>query len=361
MCKEGRKKLVRRGTVTVLFLQCCMLCSQPCTQVLQQAQSIYENGEIASIPEQLSPCLEKNGFTKEEEIRAKKLNTLVHIFMDSVSASEEAMVVFLRTDPEHQLDPSSDPKELFYLYNKFRTKPIFRLRISIGANYTLVKTNTFYGVENLLSNLESTENGFHFIFKGEIEKELFEYFEMSVGTQFSWRNFRLNNTVLPLGDYAKYTLSETQFSVDIPLVLRFLFFTRNRFQPYLSVGWAPSLLLTSTLSGDREAGQTINLTGENLLSNGLRRFINYSALASVGFRLRLPGRKTFFFTEISYQQILNNMSNPNNRYSDEIHDLPFRFAYVDNDFSLRVIHLNLGMIFSVYNPKKLKKYIHESW
>ena len=359
MCKERLEQFVRRSIVAALLLQGSLLSAQPCTQVLQQAQSIYENGEIASIPEQISPCLEKSGFTKEEEIRAKKLNTLVHIFMDSVSASEEAMVSFLLTDPEHQLDPSSDPKELFYLYNKFRTKPIFRLRISMGANYTLVNTSTFYGVENLLSNLENTENGFHFIFKGEVEKELFDHVEISAGAQFSWRNFGLNNTVLPLGDYAKYKLSETQFSVDIPLVLRFLFFTKSRFQPYLSLGWAPSLLLTSTLSGDREAGQTINLTGENLLSNGLRKFINYSALAGVGFRLRLPGRKTFFFTEISYQQILNNMSNPNNRYSDEIHELPFRFAYVDNDFSLRVIHLNLGMIFSVYNPKKLKKYIHE--
>ena len=356
MCKRTLKRvLLGRGIVAALLLYSLngSYAQLPCTQTLQQAQEVYENGEIANILDQLSPCLEKKGFTKEEEINAKKLATLVHIFTDSVSASEVAMVEFLRADPEHKLDPSTDPRELFYLYNKFRTKPVFRVRMSVGTNYTLVNTISYYGIENVTSDLESIQNRFHFIFKGEIEKEFFEYFELLVGAHFSWRNFVLNNKVLPLGDYAKYTLSETQLSVDIPVALRFLLLTRRNFQPYVTVGWAPSLLLSSTLSGDREAGQIINLTGKNLLSSGLRRFLNYSALASAGFRVRLPNKRTFFFAEIAYQQILNNMSNPENRYSDNIQELPFRFAYVDNDFSLRVFHLNIGVIFSVYRPKKL--------
>ena len=361
MCGQRRNRVLKQ-LVTVVLFGCgafSLLAQIPCTQVLQQAQATYESGVIVQIPEQLAPCIEEKGFTKEEEIRAKKLNTLVHIFSDSVSASESAMITFLRADPEHQLDPVSDPREFFYLYSKFRTKPIYRIRISVGGNYTLINTSTAFGVENLTSNLEDPQTGIHFTAKAEIEKEFFDRIEISTGIQGSFRNFGLNNNVLPLGDYAKYQLSESQLSLDIPLSLRFLFLVRKRVQPYVGVGWAPSFLLTSTLKGDREAGQTINLTGENLLSKGLRKFVNYYAFTNVGFRYRFAHRKSFLFAEVSYQQILNNMSNPENRYSDEIQELPFRFAYVDNDFSLSMFQVNVGLILSVYRPKKLNKYKSE--
>ena len=327
--------------------------AQPCSQILQQVEEKYKVGHILLIPEELDNCIQTNGFSKEEEIRAKKLNTLVHIFADSVQAAEASMVEFLRTTPEYQIDPTVDPKEFVYLYGKFRTKPIFRLRFSVAPNYTLVNNRVSFGVENLLKGLEEPQPSVSFGLAAEIEREIFNHMEVSTGLQLSLRSFGLQN---PIFDYVTYDLSESQTSIEIPLKVRFLFLTRKRSQPYLSLGWGPSFLLSATLTGDRQGGQTLNLSSQELRSNGLRNFFNHYALISIGARVRSLNRKSFWFVELAYQQILNNMSNPANRYTESLQMLPFRFGYVDNDFSLGMIQLRIGYIYSKYSPKKLRKY-----
>lgn len=326
--------------------------AQPCSQILQQVESQYEEGHIFTIPQVLESCTQSGGFTKEEEIRALKLKALAHIFIDSVGAAEAAMVEFLNMMPEYQIDPVSDPKEFIYLHSKFRTKPIFRIRISVAPNYTLVNERVAFGVENVLEELETSQPSVSFGASVEIEREVFDHMEIASGLQLSLRNFGLQN---PIFDYATYDISETQTSIEIPLQLRFLFLTRRRSQPYLSLGWGPSFLLSSTLTGNRQGGQTQNLSAQELRSNGLRNFFNHYALIGAGIRVRSLSRKSFWFTELAYHHILNNMSNPANRYTESLHTLPFKFGYVDNDFSLGMIQLKIGYIYSRYSPKKIEK------
>ena len=327
--------------------------AQPCSQILQQVEGQYDEGHILVIPQVLETCIKTGGFTKEEQIRALKLTTLSHIFADSVAAAEAAMVEFLRTSPEYQVDLVSDPKEFIYLYGKFRTKPIFRIRISVAPNYTLVNERVAFGVENLLSGSETVQPSVSFGLSAEIEREVFNHMEASTGLQLSLRNFSLQNNIF---DYATYDLSEAQTSIEVPFKIRFLFLTRRRSQPYLSLGWGPSFLLSSTLTGNRQGGQTQNLSEQELRSNGLRSFLNHYALIGAGMRVRSLNRKSFWFIELAYQQILNNMSNPVNRYTESLQTLPFRFGYVDNDFSLGMIQLRIGYIYSQYSPKKLRRY-----
>ena len=52
-----------------------------CSQVLVDAQNMFEDGKINEIPEFLDPCL-TDGFTKEEKIEAYKLLSMVYTFMD---------------------------------------------------------------------------------------------------------------------------------------------------------------------------------------------------------------------------------------------------------------------------------------
>ena len=338
-----------------LFLQA--KAQVPCTQVLKQSQDLYDAGSLLKIPELLLPCL-ADGFTKEEKIRANKLTTLVHIFSDNTGDSEQYMQELLRGDPEHQLDPAADPKEIFYLYHKFRTKPVFRIRVSGFGNYTFVNSSVAYGVENSSFDSESFTGAALLGAQIGIEREILDIFELTAGIQFSAYRYSTTNQ---LAVYSKYNLVENQQSLDIPVGLRVFLFRRNPariYKVYVSAGWSPRLILGSTLSGNREGGQVVSVPNEDqkLLQNAQRDFLNYYAFAGVGVRFRLPNRKNFIFAECAYQRGLNSVNNPQNRYSQP---LALRLGYVDNDFSLDMLQFSAGVIFSVYNPKKLRRYIHD--
>ena len=327
----------------------------PCSQVLQQAQLRYSDGSILGILSQLSSCLEtpaRTGFTKEEEIRAQKLITLSQIFSDNVPAAEEEMRTLLDIDPEHQLDPVLDPKEIFYLYNKFRTKPIYRIRLTVGYNRTEINNIRSFGVENLLQDAEEQEGGTTFIGKIEIEKAILNRIELAVGLQGTTRSFELRNG---LYDYSEYELSESQLWAEVPLTCRFLFNIRKRAQPYIFGGWQPGILLSSQISGLRQGGTVINISDQDLIATEQRNRLNYQAFGGLGIRFRSRNRKSFFFTEILYQRYLTNIVNADQRYLAS-QDLSFRLGYVDNDFNLHGLQFNTGLIFSVYKPKKLRKY-----
>ena len=321
-----------------------------CTELLSAAEDRYEEGNLLGIESSLSSCLTE-GFTSEERVNAQHLITRSYIFLDSLSVSEQAMEQFIRWDPEY-IYVSNEDREFIYLHRKFRLKPIFRLRFHLGANYTLFNRALSYGVENVLSVEETVQNGVLGYVSLAIERELWAGFEISGGIQGSIRRFELNNALF---DYSEYTLMETHVNIELPLLLRFYFTRKNRFQPYLYAGWVPSWLLSSSLGGVRQGGTAVNLGNVNLSNEGLRPALHHHAIGGIGFRYRLPSRRDFITVDLSYQRGLMNLSRQANRYNAS-QDLLFRLGYVDDNFSLDGLQIGVGYVFSFYNPKKLKKF-----
>ncbi|MCY4419004.1 MAG: outer membrane beta-barrel protein [Cytophagales bacterium] len=322
-----------------------------CSQLLAQAEDQYDTGNLFPIPSLLSPCFETQAFSKEESVAAKKLITLVHIFTDSIAASQKAMEELLREDPEHQLQYFVDPEEIFYLYRKFRTRPIYRIGFRAIGNTNFVNTRSVYGVENNLNSRETARPG---VLGGggiEIEKEIGLYFEIMGGAQFSVRSYRLTNN---LYDYSSYSLSESQYWVEVPLVFRWLLLYGQEWVPYVYLGGLEGYLVSSTLSGIREGGAVVNLGNTNLVTEGLRRKWNHSLMTGVGIKRRSPSRKTFWVMELSYIQGLINLADVQNRYTVS-QDIPFRLGYVDNDFSISSIQISLSYIVSIYSPRLLER------
>ena len=324
----------------------------PCTQILKRAQDDYEAGYVSKIPESVSNCLIE-GFTKEERIRANKLVTLAYLFKDDVTDAEQYMTELLRTDPEHQLDGASDPREIFYLYSQFRTRPIFRIRVAGFGNYTFVNTLRSYGVENIVSSPESFTGAAVGGIGVEIEREILDRFDVSLGLQLSLRRYGITNQI---ADYSQHNLTEDQQSLDVPLGLRYYFSSSGQMRRiYLSGGAGTRFVINAVLSGSREGGQVVSVPDEdqNLLRNAQRKLINYYAFLGAGFRVRLPNRKNFLFVDFIYHRGVTLVNDAKKRYREP---LAFRVGYVDNDFSLDMLQLNVGFIFSIYKPKKLQRY-----
>ena len=330
---------------------------QPCSQLLSLMEDQYEAGALLPIPQRITDCIRGAGdrFTKAERIRAHRLAVLSHLFTDNQEASEGSMEALLRLSPEYVFSEDADPKELFYLYEKFRAEPIYRFAFYLMGNYSIVNSSRSYGVENTATASEQASGGVLGGAGVAVEKHLFSFFDLVVGAQFSSRSFSLRND---LYDYSYYELNEVQFWFDAPIGARFFPLPSSKkrfFQPYFQVGWMPSLLFSSSLSGIRQGGGVVNLGSLSLLDEGKRKLFAHSAFLGLGFKYRLRNRRNFLIVDLAYVRNNTNLVRQDRRYLGN-QDFHFRLGYVDDNFSVDALQASVGFLFSVYNPKKLRRY-----
>lgn len=340
---------------TLLVISCQVALGQ-CTQSLNSAEDEFEKGRLLDIPSMLSLCLKRNGFSKEEKIRAYKLLTKVYIFSDQEAAAEEALINLLKSDPEHQLNNLFDPAELFYLYEKFRVKPIYRVALKLGANFSM--PNDFDQFSTFTGSDDSREYISQLGINGEltIERHITNGIEVAMGIQFSTSKFSVqeffNNTDISLN------VNESQTWIKVPLLARYNFFYDNKntsFLPYVSGGLSFNLLFDAKFTdSERQGGTQRSINGYDLLTNNERNKTNFSLFVGGGMKIR-SNRVHFFTIEARYEIGLLNYVNSENRYLNNAS--VSGLAYVPDNLSLNYLSFSLGYTHSIYNPKKKRKVI----
>ncbi len=350
-------------------------CGQNCTQRLNQAEDDYEAGRLLGIPDQIFDCLLLKSFSSEEEIRARKLLTLVYIFTDQESQAEQAMINLLKSDPEHRLDPLVDPAELFFLYEQFRTEPIFRISFKAGlntsnvvlikeyaTNNTLVHDNFYNGTatggsDSYTINDDTTNTTYdglssrNYNIWGEIlfQKKVYDVVEASAGVQYRLSSYNADSYVNQLN--LNNSVTNSQAYLRLPLQLGYTLWSDDRDRkllPYGFLGASLDYLLKATATGSRAGGTAYTSSEIDLIkSNQVNRF-NYSLTGGIGVKIRY---KTHFFTvEGRYDTSRINYINGDERYTNP--EYTFDIGYVEPALSLDFISLSLGYALSIYKPKK---------
>ncbi len=330
--------------------------SAQCTQVLNRAEDEFEAGRILGIPALLQECLNTNGFSKEETIRAHKLLTQVYIFSDQESKAEESMIKLLKVDPEHQLDENFDPAELFYLYEKFRVEPIFRIGVKLGGNLlTPYVINEYSAFSPEFSNRTYTSAA-GFNAELSVERHFALGFEGSLGLMFRSSKYTVDNVSDSTGILS--TINDAQSWAKIPLLARYNFNYGNRKGPipYIMGGVSFDYLLKAQfVDSNRQGGTQKASNNYDLLSNEERNRINFSGFVGGGVKLRT---QTHFITiEGRYEVGLLNYVNPDNRFNSN--ETVYGLSYVSDDLSLGFLSITVGYTRSIYNPKKKKKFINQ--
>lgn len=349
------------------------------SQILSNAERDYQDGRLTKIPDRLAGGFDlkysEGGYSKEERIRAHKLTTLVYIFTDDEPKAEESLIKLLKADKEHKLNPSVDPSEFYFLYEKFRSKPIFRISVKSGVNKSFPNVIQSFSPANLgvvkkVYNGSGTAPGSATIngtpgigFWVEALAERHLFYGIEVGSGFMLRNSRydVDNYVGEnpgFGDPALLTyVANKQSMLRIPVFARynFRYFKDRGPIPYLTLGLTYDYLLNAEyIEANRSGGTSFSLGAQSNLKNlNLVNNNNMSAYAALGVKLRA---KTHFLTfEARYDKGLFNYINPTNRWNGNQY-LTYDLAFVEDDLALDMISFSIGYTYSVYSPKKLKQY-----
>ena len=379
---------IRLVAAFFLLFSTFFVSAQTWTQKLLIAERDYDAGRLVNIVDNISGGFEKSlgekGYTREEKIRALKLITKVYIFMDNESKSDEYMIKLLRADKEHDLDPKVDPAELYDLYRKFRSQPIFRIGLRVGVNKSYPNIINTFGTGNtgIVSKIyngvgespnEASVNGGSgtgFFINAMAERYLDWGLEVGLGLEFRNSQYSVDNYITygdslqvnGISEIAQFAVLSTmvthqQSFFRVPLLLRynFKYDSDNSFVPYIAAGASYDYLLDAKyLDGNRTGGTEYKFDSDLSLKDlDLIAKNNFSVFACLGLKMRV---KTHFLTlEAKFNKALLNYINPNNRWSNNSLST-YDLAFVEDDFSLDMLSFSFGYTYSIYNPQKLKEF-----
>ena len=124
----------------------------------------------------------------------------------------------------------------------------------------------------------------------------------------------------------------------------------SKFNPYIGIGPGISYLLKSSTEIQTVVVGGNTITGSLIDTKTSYNSLAYSAILSVGSKIRLGG---FYLTgDIRYQYGLNNVVNESTRSNSEA---LFDRGYVPSNYRHNNVTFNFGLVIPHFKPKKLIK------
>jgi hypothetical protein len=330
-------------------------------QILRTARAIYDQGRLHELPAFLEGAIKKTGkagLTEAEKVEAYQILVLTYIYLEEPQKADEKMIQLLKTD--HFFIPTeSDPVEFRNLYNKFRTRPLFRIGVKVGANLTQVNVikNYYIWAPSMGKGAYTSTPGIQFglLFEKDFKNKWVinpEVFYTS--TAFNYANKNISSvdkasTTSTSNDIASFDFAQTR--VQLNLLMQYKI-GKSKFAPYVAVGPSVGYLMSSSFGGALTVGNLITIPTST--SKDSYRTLNYNVIAAAGIKYKVGG--VYITGDIRYQYGLGNIVNKDNRFNrSEPSQTLMNYGYINNDFSLNQTMFNIGLIIPYFNPKKLIK------
>lgn len=319
-----------------------LVAQSECELTLLRAQEEFDAGRFYSVPEILKSCLEKNQ-NREWKQRAHLLLAETYLLLEEPQNADESYLNVLRADPEFTTDEGRDPIDLVYLSRKFTATPILSFYGKVGLNTSFVhvlndiRISPQGNIKEEYSGRTGWQGGagvqFHYNerinFGGEVNYVFSSYRHRSRG-MFQEGNYNVDFT-------------EKQTWLNVPLLVKYTWPVAT-LEPYVYGGAFLNILLAS------RADIIINSNIESPVINvmEMRNTVNHGLLLGGGFRYKWNLR--YLFGEVRYNLGMSNLANPEHRYNDVNQSWP----YVDDDFRLNNLSVNIGYLHPIYKARKLK-------
>jgi hypothetical protein len=320
-----------------------------CAQTLRLARSVYENGRLHELEGLLEGCVKADQWTTQERVDAYKLLTLAYIYMEEPEKADAMMLSILQTDPEFRPNNNIDPAEFVALWSTFRTEPVYRLGVKIGANASQPNVHQYTPLN------EGTENykygyGFQAGITGEIG--IFNgKFIVNPELYFQSKSFKINNSFFEGDQTTKGSVAMK--SVSLPITVQYpLPFGQKadgstKWMSYVGLGIATDFLLK--VSTDLET-DIIGQSPVNTATTEKTQYksFNFAPILTVGAKLKV--KKAEIVTEIRFNYGASTIFNKQKLYDSQSE--VFGNKFVHGPFSLNTLSVSAGYLLNKYIPRK---------
>ncbi len=330
-----------------------------CAQTLRLARSIYEQGRLHDVPGLLERCLQ-NGFSHDERTEAYKLLCLAYIYLEEPTKADEAMLNLLRSDHYFQIKPETDPAEFVALYKTFRTDPIYRIGINLGANSSLPDVVNYTPANQLESQYD-----YGFAFQAGITADiplssLRGRFTLHPELLLLMRSFKYRNEgtltdIAPDGSPFSRSFEtngvEKQTWVTLPVMIQYRL-ADKKFKPYIGLGIAADYLLAAKNTFRRTKEDATSLEEQSISLLDSRNQLNISGLAAIGVKAKATGG--FIVAELRYAYGFTAINDAESIYANLDRIYPTG-GYVDGIMKINTMSVTLGYVYNRFKPKKIRK------
>jgi outer membrane protein W len=267
------------------------------------------------------------------------------------------MLDLLNSDHFFKPNDAVDPAEFIALYRKFRVDPLFRVGLKLGPTATMPSIlETYYVGGNAQGNGKfAPKVGFSIglVFEKDFPGFI-KNFSIAPEVVFISRSYNYTNTLLTESDQTpdEAVIAQDQNLLkqswlDLNLLVQYKL-KESKFNPYISIGPGISYLLNSTNNIATQVEGQGAITGSDIDTQNSYNPLAYSAIISLGSKIRLGG---FYLTgDIRYQYGLNNVVDTSNRSNEEA---LFGYGYVPPNHRQNNFTVNVGLVIPYFSPKKL--------
>lgn len=324
-----------------------------CAQKLRLARSVYENGRLHELGDILGECLKSGDFTTQEKVDAYKLLTLANIYLEEPAAADEMMLNILNIDPEFEPSLNIDPAEFVALWKTFRTEPVYRLGVKVGANATQPNVHSYAPL-----NGGTEKYGYSFGFQAGVSGEIAIFHEkltLNPELYFTRRAFSVSNTFYE-GDQTT-TGNVAISSVNLPISVQYpLNFIKSKkanvegrtdWTPYISGGIALDYLISTSSNLETRITNQSSVTTSGSDRSQYKSF-NFAPIISAGAKIKV--KKAELVAEVRY-----NFGASTIFIKEKLYDNPkevFGNKFIHGPFSLNTLSVSVGYLLNKYIPKK---------
>ena len=323
-----------------------------CARILDKAQKTFEDGLIEKVEQMILPCLQGGQLTKEETLQGYRLLTLAKLYENKDEEAEAAMLQFLKTEPEYQLQAGTDPKEFGELFDQYHTSPLYTIGFEIGTNYCSANSYLERGVYNTVDEKKQFESNFGFQVGLLFSRYIYGGFNVHLGLLYVQNTYSFSHSILEDQVLVSTTESQTLFSA--PLTFSYTFLRDKKIKPYISAGAGLRIILsaeqqepTKSLSNGTESqGSTFDVKEE-------RNNLNFEGIVGAGLKYKIT--RGDLFLDFQYQMGINNQRNED--FDGDINDDGRLWDYYvsDNNFTLNNLAISVGYTLYLYKPRKKKE------
>jgi hypothetical protein len=317
------------------------------------------------------------GFNTEERRQAYKLLVQSYIYLEEPEKADAAMLSLLTTDQFFRPNPDVDPAEFVSLYNRFRTKPLFRYGAKLGPAFNAPLSTVDYYVGDAAAGSATFTPLVTFSIGVMFEKDLLKNQRLTLAPEVvfssrsykeSWVNSNAQQWVDPNAQQSETSQTPTKAtegemtikikSIDFnPLVKWWLSkdpaSRDQKLEPYVIAGPGINFVLNAAAE-EAKLDQVFNHkgtnTGPSVDVTSVYDPVNFSAIAGAGARIRLS--KVFVSADVRFNFGLNNVVNDKNRTNPE---LAFDYSWVSNATFMNSVTINLALQLAYFSPKKMIK------